>query len=305
MKATTTTRPASSLRSDSSARFAVNHATPGRPPIAARVVGISSQIVKDANARAGQHFFDADTLRFFDSRVMSEAFAAQNDRDGRLVSPFAFLVTSERFHGSTGSAPRKWSVRVCHLASGEVDTFADSFQGFDTPAQARSAARRAAMLSAFMACGWGSSPTADGRDVETFAALLEQAQSVKRRAESAAAEAAKPAPVIVGRLECLTRSRDRNGNCYHAMRYTDAATGRTVCASGAGGESNVASTLYHLNGGSHEPRNVTYTATVLPIRQWDRETRGWPYGGCGGEQLAAFIRAELAKAERAASGVQS
>jgi hypothetical protein len=82
--------------------------------------------IKQANRDAGQHFFDADTMRFFESRVL------------RGVIGGRFFVTSERFDMGT---PRLFTVRVVD-AAGHVDTVGE-FQGYGTAAQARSAARRA------------------------------------------------------------------------------------------------------------------------------------------------------------------
>ena len=50
--------------------------------------------------RLGGHFFDADTMRFFNSRVLSDLYRV-NDSEG-------YFVTSERFDYDT---PRTYSVR--------------------------------------------------------------------------------------------------------------------------------------------------------------------------------------------------
>ena len=63
---------------------------------------LSIDEIKKANRLAGQHFFDFDTLRFFDSVV--EPYVYQGPGG-------TFFLTSEQFHGSSGSAPRKWTVR--------------------------------------------------------------------------------------------------------------------------------------------------------------------------------------------------
>jgi NADPH-dependent ferric siderophore reductase len=82
------------------------------------IVGVG--MVKRANAAAGYHFFDRDTMRFFDSRVSEQAY-----RNGDRV----WFVTSERFHGTRTSGPRRYTVRVCDLETGKVDSVSD-FQAF-------------------------------------------------------------------------------------------------------------------------------------------------------------------------------
>lgn len=105
---------------------------------------------------------------------------------------------------------------------------------------------------------------------------------------------AQTVPAITGILECLNSKRDRAGNCYFAFVYTDNATGKSVRGTVCGGESNVRQIMYELNGGSWEPRTVHYTASELPIREFERLTKGWPHAGCVGAELVAFIRRQLA-----------
>lgn len=112
---------------------------------------------------------------------------------------------------------------------------------------------------------------------------------------AASAPASAPAPVYIASLECLNSKGDRFGNRYFAFIYTDHNTGRAVRATISGGKSNVESLMYALNGGSWEPRNVLWSERELAIRQYNREVKGWPYAGCTGEDLARFVRAELAK----------
>ena|SRR3990167_7849321 len=87
--------------------------------------------IKEANRARGHHFFEPATMRFFRSRVL------------RGVIGGRYFITSEQFESSTGyRAPRKYSVREC-LDNGEIRTH-DEFQAFETPAQARAAARKLA-----------------------------------------------------------------------------------------------------------------------------------------------------------------
>ncbi len=103
------------------------------------------------------------------------------------------------------------------------------------------------------------------------------------------------APAYVASLETLNSRRDRAGNCYFAFVYTDHATGKTARGTVSGGEGNVRGIVYELNGKSWEPRNVLTSSRELGVREFDRMVKGWPYAGCTPAELAAFVRAELAK----------
>ncbi len=92
-------------------------------------------------------------------------------------------------------------------------------------------------------------------------------------------------------LESLYSKRDLNGNCYWAFRYTDTASGKQVCGTVSGGESNVRSLLRPLG---LESQDVHSTITELPIREFNRLTKPWPYAGCTAEDLAKYVRKVLA-----------
>jgi hypothetical protein len=106
---------------------------------------------------------------------------------------------------------------------------------------------------------------------------------------------------INGILECLNSKADRYSNRYFAFRYTDTASGKTVQGVISGGESNIRAIMYHLHGGSHEPRDIHYTQCELPIREFNRLTQTWPYAGCTPEELAQWITTQLALVEIAAA----
>ena len=73
--------------------------------------------IRDANMRAGFHFFERDTMRFFDSRVV---------KAGPYCGPGGvFFITSEQFHGSQGDGPRGFTVRQFKPDSGDVDSASD------------------------------------------------------------------------------------------------------------------------------------------------------------------------------------
>lgn len=91
--------------------------------------------IRRRNAALGHHWFSADTLRFFSSRIQERIYVG---RDGR-----AYFVTSERFQPSRGPAARRlYTVRVANL-DGSIDTVGE-FQAYGTGRQAHAAARRAA-----------------------------------------------------------------------------------------------------------------------------------------------------------------
>lgn len=74
--------------------------------------------VKRLNKSAGLYWFEPDTLRFFRSRVASHAYKST---DGAK----AYLVSSEQ----GPDMPRRYSVRVCDLATGRIDTVGE-FQSY-------------------------------------------------------------------------------------------------------------------------------------------------------------------------------
>lgn len=82
--------------------------------------------IKQASKDAGGHWFDADTMRFFRSRIGHKAYP---------VSDGAFFVTSERYDDDS---PRLYTVRRAY-DSGEIETVGE-FQGYATLEQANTAA---------------------------------------------------------------------------------------------------------------------------------------------------------------------
>lgn len=69
--------------------------------------------IKAANAKAGLHFFDRDTMRGFNSQV--EPYVYQGP--GGVC-----LVTSEQFQDGAYKADRKWTVREFNPETGSVKT---------------------------------------------------------------------------------------------------------------------------------------------------------------------------------------
>ncbi len=71
--------------------------------------------IERRNKEVGQHFFDADTKRFFSSRISETVYQGPGG---------IFIVTSEQFQGTTHTEPRKYTPRKFDWESG-------SFQHFD------------------------------------------------------------------------------------------------------------------------------------------------------------------------------
>ena len=84
----------------------------------------SVEDIKAAHAARGGHFFDPDSMRFFNSKV-----------SGQVINGRHF-VTSERFDQDS---PRQYTIREAK-PDGSIDTVGD-FGGYKTGAQAKRAAR--------------------------------------------------------------------------------------------------------------------------------------------------------------------
>ena len=89
--------------------------------------------VKERTRVAGNHFFDADTMRFFNSYTAKWAYLT---RDAKL----SYFVTSERY---SYQEPRMYTVRVQDTTTGEIDTIGD-FNTIPTSKQAHALAKRLA-----------------------------------------------------------------------------------------------------------------------------------------------------------------
>jgi len=88
--------------------------------------------LKNLSRKGDRHFFDDDTMRFFDSRVMSTTFPVQ---DG------IYFVTSER---QSPEHRRFWTVRFMDN-SGRVSTIGE-FQGWESQKAAMQMAKRLSLV---------------------------------------------------------------------------------------------------------------------------------------------------------------
>ncbi|MHB1643515.1 MAG: DUF7447 family protein [Acidithiobacillus sp.] len=84
----------------------------------------SIKAIKQANKEAGQHFFDASAMRFFNSRVCRKVIGN-------------YFVTSERFDQNS---PRRYTLRSVDDRSW-IDTIGE-FQAFATSREAYRQAKR-------------------------------------------------------------------------------------------------------------------------------------------------------------------
>lgn len=89
--------------------------------------------IKAANRAIGHHFFDADAMRFFLSRI----------EDGGRVYGGRYFITSEQFEFRGELFERRYSLRRAN-DDGSIDTVFGQFQEWETLSEARKAAETAA-----------------------------------------------------------------------------------------------------------------------------------------------------------------
>ena len=85
------------------------------------------EIEKLYSPGVGRHWFDADSMRFFRSRLSDVGYQAP---DGRI-----YFVSSEQNHGMGGPYDRLYSVRCLTGPKGDIKTIGE-FQAFGTSATA-------------------------------------------------------------------------------------------------------------------------------------------------------------------------
>ena len=90
--------------------------------------------LQELNRCKGYHFWSAGSMRFFDSWVEPFVYVGA---DGW------YFVTSEQFHGSRYSNPRKWTVRRMNQ-DGSVSTVGEGFNRYRTSGAAHGVAVRLA-----------------------------------------------------------------------------------------------------------------------------------------------------------------
>ena len=99
---------------------------------------------------------------------------------------------------------------------------------------------------------------------------------------------------FTARLNIINSKTDTNGNRYWAFTFTDFETGKIAEGTGDG-ESNINGMIRYWNAPNDWDRSIIVDREELPIRQFNRRVKGWKYAGCLPEDVAKFIRAEIAK----------
>lgn len=98
---------------------------------------------------------------------------------------------------------------------------------------------------------------------------------------------------VTGTLEAIYSKRNSFGNRSWALKYTDHETGKVVCGTVSGGESNIRGILRYWNVPDDWDRSVRFEVRGMAIREFNEMTKNWEYAGCTPEDLAAFIKARL------------
>ena len=95
---------------------------------------------------------------------------------------------------------------------------------------------------------------------------------------------------IKGILTRVYSFRDRCGNCYHAVRYVDTASGHCVEGSISGDNTGlVPRLLYPVN----TWQSILYQDQGMGYRDFSRLTKNWPHWGSQPEEIADHIREAL------------
>jgi hypothetical protein len=95
-----------------------------------------SYLIDEVKSRAeknSSHFFDADSMRFFSSRISELAFQQGGSSDASYKTKDIYFITSEQDRFSNGS--RGYTVRCCDK-NGDIETIT-GFQMFNSVQEAR------------------------------------------------------------------------------------------------------------------------------------------------------------------------
>lgn len=91
-------------------------------------------------------------------------------------------------------------------------------------------------------------------------------------------------------LTIHTSKADVYGNCYHAFTYSERPGGK-ACSGITGNTCNVDS-VPRLADGEKCWDNWVVIREILPIRQFNKLVKGWPYAGCTPKENREFIQRE-------------
>lgn len=85
-------------------------------------------LIKRLDEETGRFWFSPSTMRFFKSKVGKTAYVRGKK---------AFFVSSEQFTSPEYTAPRKYTVRIANLKTGDIHTYSrEGFQEFPSRADA-------------------------------------------------------------------------------------------------------------------------------------------------------------------------
>ena len=91
-------------------------------------------------------------------------------------------------------------------------------------------------------------------------------------------------------IESVNSKSDMYGNRYFFMRYTDVKTGKTIEGTISGDESNIRAIIREMG---LDYDQVYFNTIELPIREFNRQSKGLKYAGCCAEDIVKFIKTEL------------
>lgn len=92
-------------------------------------------------------------------------------------------------------------------------------------------------------------------------------------------------------LNILHSRPDLYGNRYYSIEVIRTSDGATARGTISGGESNCTYALRLL--AEAEETQYTSTVTELPIREYNRLVKNWPYMGCTPDQINPAILAQM------------
>lgn len=75
-------------------------------------------------------------------------------------------------------------------------------------------------------------------------------------------------------ITTYTSKRDVYGNCYHSAVFTSTATGDSFQVRETGGDSNAA---HFARKAGLDWTEISSSQSVLPIREYNRLVKAWPY----------------------------
>jgi len=96
----------------------------------------------------------------------------------------------------------------------------------------------------------------------------------------------------IGYVGSIVHSKiDRNGNTYWAMKIHRTRDGRSAIGTISGGEGNG---TYALRVWAEaEKCRYSYSVCEVPIREFGRLTRDWPYLGCTTAEIIAHAKKQM------------